>query len=517
PKPINCVVCSALKFVAKVLKKAYKRQKTRSKISSTMSYIFLFEVIVDDLSIFSDHQNSSTVGCEENYVQDGTGTRSRAELCVRLQLSDLVRCEVCEKDFGSALDVGVRKTGVNCLFAYNPTVELAEKELALRISAHEKGPNGTRRLIGSWEEPGREMLVGLAQSYDLQNGTGAAVSSRESLLSGESDRAKRNSRPVSNTLKAMYPLETGTANAVAGFVVLTIRMSCLGPNVNQKVLFGGRDSQQQPVTCYKVEDEPVVQCVTLETLDDEQQQLVCPNGSLASIVGTAIVPEEQPYDEYAAELNGNAICIRIEKDANIAVSIDGDASDECTKGCWTSLTLPDGVYGLKEEYVRHETNGCKLPVVRGTLKYPAYHWSGDFMVAKKTTPVTVEDFRRKPDPTRTVGLQVLPEQVEHGCAGIEICRKGWHDPNVDVFVLKLGKNKRTAAAGGPSRNEIEIEMRTPRGPARELRPKETRGVQVHEEEFEPARPAPTTIPMAGDGGATGKKGKTAAGKKGKKK
>ncbi|XP_053676652.1 uncharacterized protein LOC128726838 [Anopheles nili] len=471
-----------------------------------MSYIFLFEVIVDDLNIFSDTRNSATEGLDD----DETKTPRRNELCVRLQLSGLVRCEVCEKDFGSALDFEVRKTGENCLFAYNPTIEMAE-EPELRISAHQKGPDGTKKLLGGWKGPGRDLLTELAQSYDLENGTQVEGSgSKESVKSNESNDDTRG-KPVSNTLKTMYPLESEPDHTIVGFVVITIRMSCLGPNIHQKVLFGGRDAQQPPVTCYKVEGEPIIQCVTVEDHDDDQ--LVAPKGSLASIVGTAIEPEEQPYDEYAAELNGNAICIRVEKDANIAVNLDGEQSDECTKGCWTSLTLPDGVYGLKEEYIRHEANGCKLPVVRGTLKYPAYHWSGDFMLAKKTTPVSVDDFRRKPDPTRTVALQAHSEQVERDCAGIEICRRGWHDPNVDVFVLKLGKNKRPSEeASGNRCNQVEIELRTPRGPSREIRPKETRGVQVIEEEFEPAGP-PRPGPVTDD---AGKKPKP-AGKKGKKK
>ncbi|XP_052891810.1 uncharacterized protein LOC128299777 [Anopheles moucheti] len=473
-----------------------------------MAYIFLFEVIVDDLNLFSDVRNLTTAD------QDELGT-ARRELCVRLQLANLVRCEVCEKDFGSALDVEVRKTGENCLFAYNPTsaIEL-EEELVLRISAHEKDPNGMKQIIGSWKGPGREMLVGLAQAYDLQNEAPVEQSSKESLHSGEVDHVtQRNNKPVSHTFKTMYPLETETESTVVGMVVLTIRMSCLGPNINQKVLFGGRDLQQQPVTCYKMENEPVVQCVTLE--DQDEQELICPKGSLASIVGTEIVPEVQPYDEYAAELNENAISIRVERDANIAVSIDGEESNECTKGCWTSLTLPDGVYGLKEEYIRQEANGCRLPVIRGTLKYPAYHWSGDFMLAKTTTPVTVEDYRKKPDPTRTVALQARPEQHERDCAGIEICRKGWHDPNVDVFVLKLGKNKRHPAGSNP-RNEVEIELRTPRGPSQEIRPKVSRGMQVIEEEFEPAGEMPRTAAPTGEGEKADKKAKP-AGKKGKKK
>uniref|UniRef100_A0A182WFT2 Uncharacterized protein n=1 Tax=Anopheles minimus TaxID=112268 RepID=A0A182WFT2_9DIPT len=474
-----------------------------------MAYIFLFEVIVDDLHLFSDVRNSSTVD------QYDPGT-VRKELCVRLQLSNLVRCEVCEKDFGSALDMEVRKTGENCLFAYNPSIEL-EEELALRISAHEKGPDGAKKLLGSWKEPARDMLVELAQAYDLQNGTSVEECSKESMHSDELEQVmQRKNKPVSKNFKASYPLEMETESKVVGVVILTTRMSCLGPNIHQKVLFGERDLQQQPVTCYKVENEPVVQCVTLE--DQDEQVLVCPKGSLASIVGTEIVPEVQPYDEYAAELNGNAICIRVERNANIAVSIDGEESNECTKGCWTSLTLPDGVYGLKEEYIRQEANRCQLPVVRGTLKYPAYHWSGDFMLAKKTTPVTIEDYRKKPDPTRTVGLQALPEQLERDCAGIEICRKGWHDPNVDVFLLKLGKNKRNSPEGGNPRNEIEIELRTPRGPTQEIRPKVSRGMQVIEEEFEPAGEMARSAPAAptGDGEKAGKKPK-AAGKKGKKK
>ncbi|XP_053659953.1 uncharacterized protein LOC128708995 [Anopheles marshallii] len=473
-----------------------------------MAYIFLFEVIVDDLNLFSDVRNSTSG--EENDLG-----AVRRELCVRLQLANLVRCEVCEKDFGSALDMAVRKTGENCLFAYNPTIE-QEAELVLQVSAHEKGPTGMKKLIGSWKGPGREMLVELAKAFDLQNETSVEKSSNESLLAGEVDRIEqRNHKPVSNTFKQLYPLEMETEGTVVGVVILTIRMSCLGPNINQKVLFGGRDLQQQPVTCYKMENEPVVQCVTLE--DQDEQELIGPKGSLASIVGTEIVPEVQPYDEYAAELNENAICIRVDKDANIAVSIDGEESNECTKGCWTSLTLPDGVYGLKEEYIRQEANGCRLPVIRGTLKYPAYHWSGDFMLAKKTTPVTVEDYRKKPDPTRTVALQALPAQLERDCAGFEICRKGWHDPNVDVFVLKLGKNKRNSAGGNP-RNQVEIELRTPRGPSQEIRPKVSRGVQVIEEEFEPAREMPRTAPEAptGEGEKAGRKAK-AAGKKGKKK
>ncbi|XP_058123701.1 uncharacterized protein LOC131285285 [Anopheles ziemanni] len=482
-----------------------------------MSYIFLLELIVDDLDIFP--QKIATHLDEPN-------KQSRGELCVRLQIGDLVRCEVCEKDFGSTVDLEPRKTGANGLFVYQPAIEMSE-EPVFRISAHEKSPDGVKRLVGLWEEPGRKILQDLTCAFEKRNGAHrSSGGSKESLRSDNSNNSKRPSKPVSHTTKEMYPLRKSVEaeqSGIIGFAVVTIRMTCLGPNANQKVLFGKRNVLEPPVTCYKMEDESVIKCLTTEEPEDEQP--IAPKASAASFQQTlAENKEEQLYDEYAAELNGNAICIRVEKDANIAVNIDGEeAQNGCTKGCWTSLTLPDRVYGLKEEFVQQQTNACQLPVVRGTLKYPVYHWSGDFMLAKKTTPVTIEDFRRKPDPTRTVGLQACTadEQLEKQLAGIEICRKGWHDPNVDVFVLKLGKQPQQDAGGSDPRHRIEIELRTPKGPTREIRPKETRGVQVLEEEFAPPqRPAPPpAVPVTpgGDAGVNGKKPTKPTGKKGKKK
>uniref|UniRef100_A0A182J322 Uncharacterized protein n=1 Tax=Anopheles atroparvus TaxID=41427 RepID=A0A182J322_ANOAO len=487
-----------------------------------MSYIYLLELIVDDVNIFSRQPNSSNDELEQP---------ARGELCVQLQLGNLVRCMVCEKDFSSELELEPRKTGENCLFSYHPANEIGEEPM-LRISVHEKSTDGVKKTVGFWEESGRKFIEDLTRSYDDQNGVRRSSRvSRESLHSCSSQRSQPRSKPVSNTWKALHPLknseEPGATQIVVGCVVVTIRMSCLGPNVNQKILFGKRDQLEQPVTCYKVES--VVKCVTMENPNDGQP--VAPKASLASIEKSAIeMKEEQPYDEYAAELNGNAICIRVEKDANIAVNIDGDeGTGGCTKGCWTSLTLPDGVYGLKEEFVHRQANACQLPVVRGTLKYPAYHWTGDFMLAKKTTPVTIEDFRKKPDPTRTVGLQACSpadEQLEKQLAGIEICRKGWHDPNVDVFLLKLGKRQEDAGGTNVARHPIEIELRTPKGPSREIRPKETRGVQVLENEFEcetaspprPTLPAGGPLASGGDAEVKGKKPAKSAGKgKGKKK
>lgn len=140
---------------------------------------------------------------------------------------------------------------------------------------------------------------------------------------------------------------------------------------------------------------------------------------------------------------------------------------------------------MEERFVQREQNACRLPVIRGNLKYPDRQWSADFMMCKQKRPICAEDYRKRPDPTRSVCMQTRDPAEElhsvHPC-GIEICKKGWHDPNVDVFVLKLGKNKTTRDMDGG--NQIELELRTPKGPMYERRPKETRGVQVIEAEFE---------------------------------
>lgn len=58
-----------------------------------------------------------------------------------------------------------------------------------------------------------------------------------------------------------------------------------------------------------------------------------------------------------------------------------------------------------------------------------------------------------------------------------MCKKGCSDPNVDVFVLKLGKNQGDCLA-----NNIEIELRTPKSPTAEVR-YQTTMAQTYEEEF----------------------------------
>ncbi|XP_065082222.1 uncharacterized protein LOC135704674 [Ochlerotatus camptorhynchus] len=451
--------------------------------------IFMVELIVEELQMFSVERTSDP----EETVPENSEPESCPERCIRFQLGNFARCEVCEKDFGSQLDENSSKLGENCMFTLNED-HYRENELNYEISALEKQTDGRKKVLGKWDESASEILRNLAKNYDDINGRRGSEASIGTALSVDSISKKN--VPVSETFRSLYPLRNDS-EIVRGCVIVTFRISCLGERITQKIKLGAKDDQPG-VTCFKTTDqedrEHFMKCVVFDEVAHPHPVLCgeCePEANVASLPPTppaSVTSKEEicsPYDEYTAELNGNAIAIRIEKNSELKVMLDNDQDDNCTKGCWTSLKLPEGVYALEERDVQREQNACHLPVIRGNLKYPAQQWSADFLMCKQKRPICAEDYRKRTDPTRSVCMQTRNPEAEphsiHPC-GIEICKKGWHDPNVDVFVLKLGKNKTTRAADGG--NQIELELRTPKGPMYERRPKETRGVQVIEAEFE---------------------------------
>ncbi|XP_055622919.1 uncharacterized protein LOC129766413 [Toxorhynchites rutilus septentrionalis] len=466
--------------------------------------IFLVELIVEELQMFPTDdevppedppKKSPETKEEENGTREEPDTlKSCPERCVRFELGRLVRCEVCEKDFGSHLDMTHAKQGESCMFTLNES-DLEDDSLKYTIKAMEKlKDGGGKKMIGRWDEPANEIFATLASNYDNVNGTEGASESKGTIRS--EDSMSKGSIPVSDTVKSMYPLQ-GEGEKICGYAICTLRFSCLGSRITQKVLFGGKEDQPA-LTCFKAvteeNDERYMKCVAYDEVA-HPHPVICGECEESKLPSTPVPPVPSvemacsPFDEYTAELNGNAISIRVEKSSEIKVMLDGEESKGCTKGCWTSLTLPEGVYALEERYVKRQENACRLPVVRGNLKYPAEQWSTDFMMCKRKRPFCAEDYRKRPEPMRSICMQTRDPELQDppSKSGIEICKKGWHDPNVDVFVLKLGKNK--TLRGDGAANQIELELRTPKGPMVEKRPKETRGVQVIEEEFEDFRKA----------------------------
>jgi hypothetical protein len=203
-------------------------------------------------------------------------------------------------------------------------------------------------------------------------------------------------------------------------------------------------------------------------------------------------------------MNGNALVIRVPKGANLATRVV--SNEQLVKGkasstrpfCWCAA------HGKPSTPQLHAKNSCNLPPIRGNLKYPTFNSCNNL----RNICLQCDTKRQIPsdpdDPAATVNAKDK--------AGIEICRKGWHDHNTDVFVLKLGKRN-----GDSNKHAIELELRTPKNPDAMGKVKSTKQVQANEDEFEDLAPSKTEAkkPAAGKGGKKAAKG--GKDKKGKKK
>jgi hypothetical protein len=239
--------------------------------------------------------------------------------------------------------------------------------------------------------------------------------------------------------------------------------------------------------------------------------------------------KKSEYDEYAAEVNGNQLIIRVHKedqsylvtrvfDSNMdqngneiprndnVVSICGCEQQidfkfpgkfscgDCNQKSKCDSMMTD--FQRKTSCVGTSfKNSRGLPVIRGNLKYPGrLDGSIKLDVFDKCNKRDVtEKYKMKPMNTRGVCCQADKTNIERELQGnskiprgIEVCKKGCDQDN-DVFILKIGR-KNVDKAG--KQNAIELEMRTPKGPDNEIKKMETREVQVEEKEFEEKTKAP---------------------------
>lgn len=142
---------------------------------------------------------------------------------------------------------------------------------------------------------------------------------------------------------------------------------------------------------------------------------------------------ENPYEEFTTEMNENSLTIRIAKNENLKTTV------------------------FEKSAPSFKT---KNPVILGNLKYP-----GRF-----DHEIDSKQFIKNPN----CDLTCLNKGTDP--LGVEVTRKVCDNPNVDVFVLKIGKKKNKN-----SKNSIELELRTPKGP--QFPVMETKGMQVIEEDF----------------------------------
>lgn len=294
----------------------------------------------------------------------------------------------------------------------------------------------------------------------------------------------------------------------SGSVHYTLRLTCFGPSISRN-RFDDFESKT------KLND------VEAKCLDKAAKPCPCPQEDHKEVI------TDPGFDEYSAEVNGNQLIVRISKDdsshlvtrvfdSNMDLcgnEIQGDKNAVSICGCGQQIDFKfPGKFSCGDcrpkarncscalnssltDFQRQTSclgksfkNSFRLPIIRGNLKYPGrLDDSIKFDLYDKCNPThATEKYKTKPQQSRGVCLQVdgenLKQELNGKCKlprGISVCKKGC-DSDTDVFVLKIGREQ-TDKKG--RKNEIELEMRTPKGPDNEIKKKETREVQVDEKDF----------------------------------
>lgn len=319
--------------------------------------------------------------------------------------------------------------------------------------------------------------------------------------------------PCVEVVKELAPL-VDEDDQQMGSLHYTLRLTCFGPSLSINQLDSAKWKEQ------KVSDAEG------ECLECSRMPSPSPSTSKA---------KERKFDEYSAEVNGNQLIVRVHKgdDSHLVTRVfDSDMGQDGNEirhdknvvsicGCEQQIDFefPEkfscgGGKKKKEncgcgpdspltEFQRKTScvgksfkNACSLPVIRGNLKYPG-RIDGFIKLDlhDKCNPRdATEKYKKKQPTSRSVCLQAdgenLTREMEGKCKipkGIEVCKKGCADSDTDVFILKIG-SKKTDKKG--RKNEIELEMRTPKIPDLEAKKMETREIQVDEKDFEETKKKP---------------------------
>lgn len=296
-----------------------------------------------------------------------------------------------------------------------------------------------------------------------------------------------------------------------GAIFYTLRVTCCGLSVKREKL-----AIPQEVECDPDSQKLVNDC------DGESSEKTLKN----SCSKKSFKKPEQPmktdnYDEYSAQINGNELIVRVRKEdsssmlvtrvyENVDEKLSRDVSKFTLKGCGQKIdfqlpTCPEtSPQECDEKITNHQIqtsllgkfkNSCKIPVIRGNLKYPGKITDQSvrfdvFNDSLKKIESSTDKFRLRDAANRNVGMQINEHRIKEEVNGvknsmklkdgIEVCNKGSVD-DCDVFIFKLGR-KRIDKNGESS--QIELEMRTPKGPDNGVKRMETRESQVFENEFD---------------------------------
>ncbi|XP_059226912.1 uncharacterized protein LOC106094572 isoform X2 [Stomoxys calcitrans] len=301
-------------------------------------------------------------------------------------------------------------------------------------------------------------------------------------------------------------------------------------------------------------DESLDACEEANSCDDINSCDPC-DVCLQPCFVTPRKPEPGPdaYDEFEACLNGSGMVIRVLKDTHCVENIrDGTEefhTDRENGGCCEKDNNPGSALDVKQllqtnsfarNHMKRHTGGHiinhpKLPQIRANIKYAGNDTCGsmeryyvpyskikDFCNDKQNK---IESYRSRRDRDRAGGdngtvcpplhpsdnrnccVQVDGDDIRNAMRGmdndmrkkgIEVCYKTCDDTDTDVFLVKLGSKQKCQH----KKNNIEIELRTPKQPIVLQNRKVTTETQIDEVELDAA--------LAGVcRGKKGKKGKKA--------
>lgn len=388
---------------------------------------------------------------------------------------------------------------INCdqMVVKNAMLSLSEQQL--------KSGLGGRIVLCKVKCPGNELKVG---SFDMEY-LGCYINRLREKFNCQSQLpwkpVNAAKQPCSDIIKELVQLRNETCTT--GSINYTLRVTCFGSSASKgQVDEISQRTQEVSLPCFDLQPKCHSTCPS-KTTDPE-------------------------FQEYSAEINGNQLIVRVHKDSHRVTrvfdsdmdrsgrEIQGDKNVVSILGCDQQIDFkfpqnfscgdgkpkkqncdcgPDSFltdFQRKTSCIgKSFKNSCVLPVIRGNLKYPGrIDDLIKFDLFDKCNPRDVtEKYTRRPTVSRNACFQVdehnIKRELEGKCQlpqGVQVSRKCCPDPKSDVFILKIG-GKKTDKRGKSS--EIELEMRTPKGPDFEPKRYETRETQFDKKDLqEKAKP-----------------------------
>lgn len=435
-------------------------------MSSDYSYIYNAEFTIEDIHFFDFPPE---LDCPEDL-----------SFLVRFQMNNDVLLEVTEDEHIDSLNCG-GKVMKNVMFTMSdsqlkcdPNACITAYKIQCPVRIVSCGCYKIEMLNCKFKE--------LKKDYDCKN------------------KCSNSTTPTTDFIKELA-IFTNCDGITTGSIHYILRLTCYGPRMSCDT--NSNKNQRH----FSVDDFGRIKgCIAKTEAAENDCINTCPKS-------------DDQYDEYLAQINGNSLIVRVTKDNFVTRVYDStcdDSKDQLTiRGCDQQIDFKfpnnftccqckkkfgsckcKGDSDLTDFQRRTSCSGNSyrnskvLPVIRGNLKYPAKfeNQSIGFDVQDHCTPIHVTDkYKMKPQTSRAVCMQADTEKFNYEPNGmrkmpngIEVCKVGCED-DVDVFVWKICQ-KKTSKNG--KKNEIVLEMRTPRGPKVEIPKKETREVQVIEDEFE---------------------------------